>query len=91
MRNTTPQQHNIPRPEFDGLEVRTTGQRSEPGSALQDNVEGGPGDVVEPQPPGSMGLGVSGNRSTGPQGGKNIGKHIHKSTIPRRSDKATRV
>lgn len=91
MRNAPPEQDDIPGPEFDGLEVRTTGQRSEPGGALQDNVEGGPGDVVEPQPPGSMGLGVSGNRSTGPQGSKNIGKHIHGSTIARRSDKATRV
>lgn len=91
MRNTTPEQNNITRPEFDRLEVSTTGQRSEPGGALQNNVKGSAGGVIEAQPPGSMRLGVGGNRSTGPQGTEHIGKHIHGSKVARRSDNATRV
>ncbi len=91
MRNTTPEQNNITGTEFNGLEVGTTGQRREPRGALQNNVEGSTGGVIEAKPPGSMRLGMSGNRSTGPQGTKHIGKHIHGSKVARRSDNATRV
>ncbi len=91
MRNPTTEQDNITRPELNRLERGTPSQRSQPGGTGQHNVKGGTGGVIEPQPPRSKGLGMSGNGHTGPQSAKDIRKHIHRPTLPRRWDNTTRV